>query len=159
VANQPFYTDGSFTVNTPSVTSYLCTDGAFQIYEGVALAFLWGYPDQPLEFPDFVPVAEDGVLTNAEVLAVDQNSKENQQALMDGDLVIWTARSESGNGFYVAVFNTGDSELSVDRSWREVGLEKETYHVRDLWQKKNVGGANRLTVKLAPHASIIWSLQ
>jgi len=99
------------------------------------------------------------LLTNAEVLAVDQNSKENQQALMDGDLVIWTARSESGNGFYVAVFNTGDSELSVDRSWREVGLEKETYHVRDLWQKKNVGGANRLTVKLAPHASIIWSLQ
>lgn len=69
VANQPFYTDGSFTVNTPSVTSYLCTDGAFQIYESVALAFLWGYPDQPLEFPDFVPVAEDGVLTNAEVLS------------------------------------------------------------------------------------------
>ncbi len=69
VATQPFYTDGSFTVNTPSITSYLCTDGANQIYEGVALRFLWGYPDQPLQYPDFTPVDEPGFLTNAEVLS------------------------------------------------------------------------------------------
>lgn len=69
VVNEPFYTDGSFTVNTPSITSYLCTDAAYQIYAGVALNFLWGYPDSPLQYPDFKPTDESDVLTNAEVLS------------------------------------------------------------------------------------------
>jgi hypothetical protein len=99
------------------------------------------------------------LLTNEEVIAVDQHSKDNRQALKDGNLVVWTARPETGTGYYVAVFNTGDSEFSVDRSWHDVGIEKESYRVRDLWEKKYVNGANRLKLELAPHASVMWSVQ
>jgi tRNA(Arg) A34 adenosine deaminase TadA len=69
VVQQPFYRDGSFVANTPSVTSYLCTDGAYQIYANVAATFLWGYPDMPLQYPDFAPGDQPGFLTNAEVLS------------------------------------------------------------------------------------------
>jgi hypothetical protein len=99
------------------------------------------------------------LLTNDEVLAVDQHSKENRQALRDGNLVVWTARPENGSGYYLAVFNTGDTELNVDRSWHDVGLEQKAYRVRDLWEKKKLPSANRLKVKLAPHASVMWSLR
>jgi alpha-galactosidase len=64
------------------------------------------------------------LLTNEEVIAVNQHSKDNRQALKDGELVIWTARSQNENDYYVAVFNTGDSEFSVDRAWKGWALKK-----------------------------------
>ena len=98
------------------------------------------------------------LLTNEEVIAVNQRSKENRQALKDGKLVVWTARPQSGNGYYVAVFNTGDSELSIDRSWKDLGVKEKAYRIRDLWKRKNENTANRLRVKLPPHASVMWKL-
>jgi alpha-galactosidase len=90
---------------------------------------------------------------------VNQHSKDNRQALKDGGLVIWRACPQSGNGYYVAMFNTGDSELSVDRSWKDLSLNEASYRIRDLWAKKRMNSANRLRIKLAPHASAIWKLQ
>jgi alpha-galactosidase len=98
------------------------------------------------------------LLTNEEVIAVNQHSKDNRQALKDGGLVVWTARPQSGNGCYIAVFNTGDSDLSVDRSWKELGVEHNAYRIRDLWERRNVNRANRLKVMLPAHASIMWKL-
>lgn len=123
---------------------------------------LWSIARSPLMMGGNLLEPDDwtrSLLTNEEVIAVDQHSKENRQALRDGDLVVWTARPESGNRYYIGVFNTGDSELSVDHSWKELGLEENVYRVRDLWERKNVNSANRLKVKLPPHASVMWKLQ
>lgn len=123
---------------------------------------LWSMARSPLMIGGNLLELDDwtkSLLTNEEVIAVDQHSKDNRQALKDGNLIIWTARPESGKGFYIAVFNTGGSELSIDRSWQDAGLEEKNYRVRDLWEKKNVGNASRLNVKLAPHASAMWSLR
>lgn len=54
--SNPFYTDGSYTASSPSVTSYLCTDSARDIYQNAANGFraLPGglqYPHQPPEGP------------------------------------------------------------------------------------------------------------
>jgi alpha-galactosidase len=98
------------------------------------------------------------LLTNEEVIAVNQHSKENRRALKEGELVVWTARPGSGNDYYVAMFNTGDSELSVDRSWKDLGVKEQAYGIRDLWERKNVNRANRIKAKLLPHASVMWKL-
>jgi hypothetical protein len=51
------------------------------------------------------------VLTHKEVIAANRHSQDNRQSLKDGKLVIWTARPQSGNGYYIAAFNTSESGL------------------------------------------------
>jgi hypothetical protein len=72
--------------------------------------------------------------------------------------VVWTARPLSGNGYYVAVFNIGDSDLAIDRAWKDLGIKENAYNIRDLWEKKNMSRANQLRVTIHPQASIMWKL-
>ena len=72
--------------------------------------------------------------------------------------MVWTASPLSGNGYYIAMFNTGDSELNVERSWKDLGINPNAYRIRDLWERKSVSRANQLKVTLPPHASVIWKL-
>lgn len=123
---------------------------------------LWSVSRSPLIMGGNLLELDDwtrSLLSNEEVIAVNQHSKENHQTLKDGSLVIWTAQPQSGTGHYLAVFNTGDSELSVDRSWKDLILNKDSYRIRDLWKKKSMNQANRLRIRLAPHASVMWELQ
>src|SRR6266567_1138260 len=102
---------------------------------------LWSIAHSPLMMGGNLLELNDwtrSLLTNKEIIAVDQHSKDNRQALRDGNLVIWTARPEGRRGYYIGVFNTGESELSVDRSWKELGIEEKIYRVRDLWDRKNL---------------------
>jgi tRNA(Arg) A34 adenosine deaminase TadA len=66
VVDEPFYVfaDGS-TANTPSVTSFLCTDSARQIYVGAAAEF--GQLAGALQYPGWAPTTP-GALTNAAAL-------------------------------------------------------------------------------------------
>jgi hypothetical protein len=79
--------------------------------------------------------------------------------LKDGGLVIWTALPESGNGIYVSIFNTGDSDLKIDRSWKDLEPTEASDPIRDLRKKKSRNSSVQLETKLSPHASAIWKLQ
>jgi len=122
---------------------------------------LWSISRSPLIMGGNLLELDDwtrSLMTNKEVIAVNQHSKDNRQALKDGGLVIWTARPQNGNGYYVAVFNTSDSELNVERSWKDLVNKKGDYRIRDLWERKDVSRSDRLTVTLPPHASVLWNL-
>jgi hypothetical protein len=131
-------------------------------YEQQTMMTLWSMARSPLIMGGNLLELDDwtrSLLTNEEVIAVNQRSKDNRQALKDGELVVWTARPSSGEGYYIAVFNTGDSEFRVDRSWKDLGIEENAYRIRDLWEKKNSNRANRLKAKLPPHASVMLKVQ
>jgi hypothetical protein len=106
------------------------------------------------------------LLTNAEVIAVDQHSHDNRAALTTDTTAVWLARRDyqiederGGNqNYYLAVFNIGDSEQTVHYEWKDLGLKDASYRVRDLWERKNAGSALSLTVKLRPHASVLYRL-
>jgi len=49
--------------------------------------------------------ATESMLTNREVLAVDQNSTDNQARLHTATNWVWTARATSAKGDYVALFS------------------------------------------------------
>lgn len=99
------------------------------------------------------------LLANDEVIAVDQRSRANRPVLRDHDIVIWTARPENSDNYYVAVFNLSDKQQEAAYAWRDLGLDRTSFSVRDLWERKGIGSASELRVTLKPHASALWRLR
>ena len=71
---------------------------------------------------------------------------------------MWVARPDAGNGFYLALFNLQDAPQKLSYSWKDLGLRGAEYDLHDLWQHKNMGSAQRITVSLMPHASAIYKI-
>ncbi len=95
------------------------------------------------------------LLTNPEVIAVDQHSIDNRPVVEEPDLAIWVARSESRAGFYLAVVNLSDAAQTVHARWQDMGLPPELA-IRDLWERRDLGVATSLEVVLPPHASALY---
>ena len=54
------------------------------------------------------------LLTNSEVLAVNQASTNNRQLSRTNNLIVWAADALGGRDRYVALFNTGDNTMPYD---------------------------------------------
>lgn len=99
------------------------------------------------------------LLTNKEVIAVNQASRENRPHQAGQDARIWSARAASGDDRYVALFNIGDSPREVSITLPELGV-KGTVQVRDLWSgtdQETLTG--RLARHLPPHGSALLRLR
>ena len=104
------------------------------------------------------------LLTNRDVIAIDQQATGSREALHSGDTIAWTADLPSGfpGGFTaaLALFNTGDTAVTVNSSFDKYGLGSGTYMAKDAWAGKslgNVNSVNNLTVE--PHGSVLWLLR
>ena len=78
------------------------------------------------------------ILTNREVIAVDQDreGKQGKQVWKSGEQEIWT-RTLSGGALAVALFNRSASEAKMSVRWADVGV-KGSAHLRDLWLHQDV---------------------
>jgi len=136
---------------------------------------LWSIFRSPLMMGGDLPSSDEwttSLLTNPEVIAVDQHSHENRAVITTENTAVWLARrgeyqmsegrvSEGRGGnpnYYLAVFNIGDSEQTIHYEWKDLGLKGARYRVRSLWERKNTGSARSLTVTLRPHASALYQL-
>jgi hypothetical protein len=97
------------------------------------------------------------LLTNPEVLAVDQSSTDNHPEFTTEKVVVWLAKA-TGGGHYLAAFNLLDSGQTIEYSWRQVGLSGSRYGQRNLWERKDLGAADSLKVALPPHGSVLYRL-
>ena len=127
------------------------------------LMTLWCIFPSPLMVGGDLRRADDwtiSLLTNREVLAVDQHSTGNRVAVTDEDITIWVGQSkEDSEQHYVAAFNRNESSKSREVAWKDLGLNAASYRLRDLWQHKDFGKAGKLDVSLPPHASLLYSVQ
>jgi len=140
------------------------------------LMTLWAIFRSPLVIGGDLLSMDDwttSLLTNPEVIAVNQHSRDNRPVIANERTVVWLAQQwpwmpgvqyeidekHAPKGTYISVFNVGDSEQRVHYGWKDLGLEKPTYKIRDLWGQKNVGRAKSLTVTLQPHASVLYLLE
>ena len=98
------------------------------------------------------------LLTNPEVLAVDQASTGNHPVVTTDKIVAWVAQSADKGSRYLAVFNMQPSSQSIEMPWKRLGLEDARYAQRDLWEHKDLGAAASLKVTLAGHASALYRL-
>jgi alpha-galactosidase len=135
------------------------TPSAFRRDEQITQMTLWSIFRSPLIFGGDLPSNDDftlSLITNPEVIEVDQHSRGGHEVVRRGGIIVWVADAASGPDKYVAVFNTGDSEQTVDLAWQDVGVNSQRAEVRDLWQRKALGEAARVRVKLRPHASVLY---
>jgi hypothetical protein len=126
------------------------------------LLTLWSIFRSPLIMGGNLLLCDDwtkSLLTNAEVIAVDQHSKNNHAIETTRNSATWVAEPESGGGLYVALFNRSGEPRTVRYTWKELRLPDPEYSVRDLWEHKDLGRADAIEVKLAPHASALYAVR
>ena len=102
------------------------------------------------------------LLTNPEVIAIDQHSKGNRPVISTDKVVIWLGRPgrgiDSGHDVYIGVFNIGDRREVIRYDWTDLGLKAARYRVRDVWERRSIGPAASLNVTLRAHASVLYRL-
>jgi len=104
------------------------------------------------------------LLTNPEVIAVDQRSTGNHPVITTDKTVVWVAQSAAADSHYLAVFNLGESSQTVQYAWKDLGFidtkydaKYDTkYKLRDLWERKDLGPAGSIRVTLPPHGSALY---
>ena len=110
--------------------------------EKYTLMTLWCIFKSPLMVGGYLPENDSvtyKILTNEEVIAVNQKSENNHEIRNEKGIIIWTADQPETNAKYVALFNTNDGKpIKISISWKKIGMQGEL-NVRDLWAKKDLG--------------------
>jgi len=116
--------------------------------EQITLISLWCIARSPLILGGNLPKNDDftlSLLTNDEVLAVDQHSSNNQQIFRRDGFVAWAADAEDDHGKYVALINARDPQpgdsgggLPVAFDLNSIGFSAAC-HLRDLWTHRELG--------------------
>ncbi len=100
----------------------------------------------------------NSLLTNSEVLVVNQHAASSRQLFTRDNQTAWLADVPGSNAKYLALFNSGATAESIPVTFGALGLP-ETCTVRDLWSHKDLGPAHSgRTFSIPPHASIFLKL-
>jgi len=123
---------------------------------------LWSIAQSPLMFGGDLPSNDDftlSLITNDEVLGVNQKGINGRAFSEGGARVIWVADDSGSDARYVAVFNLGDRapvEIRVD--WAALKLPARCV-LRDLWAHKDLGAVDAgYAFQVPPHGSGLYRL-
>lgn len=136
-------------------------ESRFTIDEQRTLITLWSIARSPLMIGSNLTRIDsltESLLTNAEVLAVDQRSDGNHPVLTTPTVVVWLAHPQRETGYYLAIFNRGDVPLTFTCAWNDLEVPSANYQVRNLWMHNNLGFADSFSITLQPHASALYLL-
>jgi alpha-galactosidase len=125
---------------------------------------LWCLLSAPLLIGCDVAKMDDftyGLLTNDEVLAIDQDplGKQATQISNDGQRVVYAKTLEDGS-VALGFFNCGTVETKIGVHWGNLPkLMPANCMVRDLWRQQDLGVfKNRFETKVAPHGVVLVRL-
>jgi alpha-galactosidase len=100
------------------------------------------------------------LLTNAEVIAVDQKSNGNHPVISNDKVAVWIAEDGSGSGEsqYLAAFNLQENAATLQYAWKDLTLTGASYRMRDLWEPKELRSAESLRVTLPSHGAVLYRI-
>jgi alpha-galactosidase len=99
------------------------------------------------------------ILTNKEVIAIDQDAlgRQGVRVAKDGDLEVWSKKLNSG--LAVGLFNRGSSTANVTARWSDLGLSGSR-RVRDLWAHADRGSvADRYSAEVPSHGVVLLKIE
>jgi hypothetical protein len=130
--------------------------------EQVTMMTLWAISRSPLIMGGDMPRNDAftlSLLTNADVIAVNQASSDNRQLFNRDGRIAWVANAAASRDVYVAVFNTTDVDAPADSTARaairELGIGGGA-RVRDLWRAKDAGNVSALVSVMPKHSAALY---
>jgi len=115
---------------------------------------LWAISASPIILGADLTKLDDGdlkLLTNPEVLAVDQAGRPATPLNQKTKQQVWRVKNPDGS-YIVALFNLGAAPAPVEVKWSDLGLTRDVA-VRDLWARQDLGQfTGSYSATLAPHA-------
>jgi alpha-galactosidase len=136
-------------------------DTRFTPDEQRTLMTLWSIARSPLIMGGDLrqlDAATLALLTNPEVIAVNQASRDNRPHLLEDGIRIWSATSADGAGRYVALFNVTAKPRRITVPLRALGIEPGC-RVRDLWSRRALPDIDAaVTETLPPHGGSLLRL-
>jgi alpha-galactosidase len=136
-------------------------NGGMTVEEYRAHFSMWAILAAPLmagnDIRSMTPEIRD-ILTNREVIAVDQDAmgRQGRKVRDDGEVEIWSRELADGSRA-VALLNRDTTAASVTVAWPEIGYTAGLVaQVRDLWAHQDVGRMRgRYTVTVPGHAAAL----
>ena len=130
--------------------------------EQITMMTLWAIARSPLIMGGDLTKLDDftsSLLTNAEVIDVDQNSSGNRQLFKQDGLIAWIADVPHSNDKYLALFNTNNAPAPVSVELKDAGFSGPV-KIRDLWAKKEAAGATdgRFAPELPSHGAGLYKV-
>ncbi len=126
------------------------------------LMSLWAIFPSPLMVGGDLTKADEwttSLLSNREVIEMNQHSRRNRPVITGDKIVVWTAQPTEGPGRYIAVFNISPEKQEVKYSWKELRLDGAQYQVRDLWEGRDLGSAEGVTVSVPSHGVALYRVR
>jgi hypothetical protein len=123
---------------------------------------LWAIFRSPLMMGGDLPTLDAAtleLLTNREMLTVDQHSTHNHELFTRGNQIAWAADAAGSRDKFLAVFNLDDqTPAGVTVRWTELRLGKKCA-VRDVWEKKDLGVVDSaFAPKIEPHGAGLYRI-
>jgi alpha-galactosidase len=138
-------------------------NGGMNHIEYVAHMSLWALLAAPLlagnDLSSMTPETL-GILTNREVIAIDQDAKgvQGRRIAQEGPLEVW-AKSLADGRVAVGLFNRGESANPITLSFKDIGVQGLA-KARDLWQGKDVGSfSESYTEEVPRHGAVLVRVQ
>lgn len=126
------------------------------------LLTLWSIFRSPLIMGGNLLLSDEwtkSLLTNSDVIAVDQHSRNNHAVKTNIKQAVWLAEHDDAKGYYLALFNRSDERQTIHYAWSELGLKDQEYRLRDLWKQRDLGRTDSIMVNLPAHGSVLYSLK
>lgn len=102
---------------------------------------LWAIARSPLMMGGDMAKMDDwtlSLLTNDEVIDVNQNSSNNRQLFDRNGFIGWIADAPNSDDKFLALFNTTDAPAAVEVAVSELGFSGDSMLVRDIWEGKTL---------------------
>jgi len=97
------------------------------------------------------------LLTNKEVLELNQNSHRNRLVYRKDDKIVWTAKDQENNT-YAALFNATDETAEVEVTLEQLGLSAKK-RARNVWNQEELGEiTDGIKPMLPSHGSLLIKL-
>lgn len=121
---------------------------------------LWSISSSPLYIGDDLTKIDDfgyRLLTNNEVIAINQAGIPARPVDQTSDQQVWYARNRDGS-YTVALFNLGSKPAKVTADFGQLGIGGRA-KVRDVWAKKDLGQkSGSITEDLPVHGSKLFTV-
>jgi len=130
--------------------------------EQYTLMNLWALFKSPLMMGGYLPENDDftlQLLTNRDVIKVNQKSTNNRVIRFNDESAIWAAEDSEGLMSYLAAFNISESTMEISIDLSELHMKPGSNRILDLWTKEVVPhNDGQLKITLKPHASLLVSI-